>query len=69
MARIREMRGGQDYDADFATRMKGSGAWAALIRQRVEKGAARHGLTRQTPALDPSAFRAPAAVAGQGSLF
>lgn len=25
MARIREMRGGKDYDADFATRMKGSG--------------------------------------------
>jgi DNA repair photolyase len=37
MARIHEMRGGKDYDADFATRMKGSGLWAELIRQRFEK--------------------------------
>lgn len=25
MARVREMRGGRDYDASFATRMKGEG--------------------------------------------
>ena len=41
MARIREMRGGQDYDSDFATRMKGSGLWADLIRQRFHKACAR----------------------------
>ncbi len=60
MARIREMRGGRDYDADFASRMKGQGTWAMLLRQRVEKGAARVGLVRQTPVLDVSAFVPPA---------
>lgn len=59
MARIREMRGGKDYEARFGDRMKGSGAWAALIRQRVEKGAARNGLTRQTPELDSAPFTPP----------
>src|ERR1700712_2893019 len=43
MARIREMRGGKDYDADFATRMKGTGLWADLIRQRFEKATNRIG--------------------------
>jgi DNA repair photolyase len=61
MARIQEMRGGQDYDADFRHRMRGAGPWAELIRQRVEKGAARVGLLREVPALDPSGFRPPAA--------
>jgi DNA repair photolyase len=68
MARIREMRGGKDYDADFATRMKGSGLWADLIRQRFEKATNRIGFNRQRIALDLSAFRPPGAV-GQGSLF
>jgi DNA repair photolyase len=71
MARIREMRGGKDYDADFATRMKGSGIWADLIRQRFEKATDRIGFNRQRIALDTSAFRPPSAAsaAGQGSLF
>lgn len=76
MARIREMRGGKAYDADFATRMKGGGLWADLIRQRVLKAAQRHGLVRETPELDASAFRPPrsvpleaAAPSAQGSLF
>ena len=68
MARIREMRGGKDYDADFATRMKGTGLWADLIRQRFEKATNRIGFSRQRIALDMSAFRAPG-VAGQGDLF
>ncbi|QBK06071.1 radical SAM protein [Hylemonella gracilis] len=44
MARLREMRGGRDYDGNFATRMNGSGAWAELIAQRFQKACARHGL-------------------------
>jgi len=68
MARIREMRGGKDYDADFATRMKGSGPWADLIAQRFEKATRRIGFNRERIALDLSAFRPPGA-AGQGSLF
>ena len=68
MARIREMRGGKDYDADFATRMKGTGLWADLIRQRFEKATNRIGFNRQRVELDLSAFRPPG-VAGQGDLF
>lgn len=74
MARIQEMRGGKDYDANFRDRMRGAGPWAQLIRQRVEKGATRLGLARETPVLDGSAFRAPRAPEAvgapeQGSLF
>jgi DNA repair photolyase len=68
MARIRDMRGGKDYDADFATRMKGSGLWAELIGQRFEKATDRIGFGRQRFGLDTAAFRPPGA-AGQGLLF
>ncbi len=43
MARVADMRGGKDYDADFASRMKGSGLWADLIKQRFQKAALRYG--------------------------
>ncbi|MFM2052167.1 MAG: hypothetical protein RL456_204 [Pseudomonadota bacterium] len=79
MERIREMRGGRDYDSDFSTRMKGEGVWADLIRQRMLAAAARHGLGREVPALDFSQFRPPQPPrpkqgpwvnpAGQGELF
>ena len=68
MARIREMRGGKDYDSNFATRMRGGGLWADLIAQRFHKACARHGLNRERIALDLSQFR-PGAARGQGSLF
>lgn len=68
MARVREMRGGQDYDSNFATRMTGSGLWSELIRQRFHKACARHGLNRERLALDLSQFR-PGLAAGQGCLF
>lgn len=68
MARIREMRDGQDYRSDFATRMTGSGLWADLIRQRFHKACARHGLNRERLELDLSQFR-PGLAVGQGSLF
>ena len=68
MARIQDMRGGKDYDADFATRMKGSGVWADLIRQRFEKATRRIGFDRERLVMDLAAFRPPG-VAGQGKLF
>ena len=68
MARVQEMRGGQVYDADFATRMKGDGVWAGLLRQRFEKACARLGYGGERVELDLSQFR-PAAAAGQGRLF
>ncbi len=68
MARIHEMRGGKDYDSDFATRMQGSGPWADLIGQRFEKACRRLGFNRERIALDTGQFRRGAAQ-GQGSLF
>ena len=62
------MRGGKDYDSNFATRMKGDGLWAELIRQRFEKTCQRLGFNRQRVELDLSQFRPPQASA-QGRLF
>jgi DNA repair photolyase len=59
MNRVREMRQGRDYDADFATRMKGSGTWAGLIRQRFDKACARHHLGRGRFELRDDLFRRP----------
>jgi len=68
MARIREMRGGKDYDADWGTRMKGTGTWAELIGQRFAKATRRIGFNRERIVMDLSAFRPPRED-GQGSLF
>jgi DNA repair photolyase len=71
MARIREMRGGRDYDSTFATRMRGEGVWADLIAQRLATAKRRFGLDQDRPALDVTQFRKPLAPArsGQGDLF
>jgi DNA repair photolyase len=68
MARIHDMRGGKDYDSDFATRMKGSGPWAELIGQRFRRQAHKLGFNRVRVELDESLFRPPAPE-GQGMLF
>lgn len=68
MARIQDMRGGQDYDSDFATRMKGSGPWADLLRQRFQKACARLGYQQARTPLDTSRFN-PGALSPQGQLF
>ncbi len=57
MARVQDMRGGRDNDPRFGTRMTGQGPWAALMRQRFEVAARRHGLLGQRVPLDLSAFR------------
>ncbi|HJV61157.1 MAG TPA: PA0069 family radical SAM protein, partial [Albitalea sp.] len=71
MARVREMRGGKDYDARFGARMKGEGVWAQLLRERFTKACARLGLDRTRVELDLTQFRPPgrAAAQRQGELF
>ena len=59
MARIREMRGGRDYDASFGSRMQGEGVWARLLAQRLAKAKARFGLDRARAELDLTQFRKP----------
>jgi DNA repair photolyase len=56
MSRIRDMRGGKDYDARFGTRMTGQGIWADMIRQRFQKTAARLKLNEARVALDLTRF-------------
>ncbi len=68
MHRVQEMRGGKDYEADFATRMKGSGVWADLVGQRFRKTAARLGFNGKQHRFDTEAFRPPS-VGGQQALF
>jgi DNA repair photolyase len=74
MARVQELHGGRDYDADFATRMKGQGVWADLLRQRFAKTCARLGLNAERAPLDsrrfdPAALRMAGATAVQRELF
>ena len=71
MARIRDMRGGKDYDSTFSTRMRGEGVWAQLIAQRLAKAKRRFGLDDDRRQLDVSQFRKPepSSRAGQGDLF
>lgn len=63
--RVREMRGGKEYDSDFSTRMHGEGVWADLIRQRFSKTVERlgmGGLRGRFERLDVSKFRRPIVV-------
>jgi len=71
MARVREMRGGKDYDAAFGQRMRGQGVWADLITQRLRKALVRYGLDGGRQVLDTSQFQRPVRVdnPAQASLF
>ncbi len=71
MARVREMRGGKDYDPSFTNRMSGEGVWARLLAQRLAKAKARLGLDRSHFELDLTRFRKPLARRddGQADLF
>ncbi|ALK29715.1 radical SAM domain-containing protein [Burkholderia plantarii] len=65
MARVRDMRGGKDYESDFRSRMKGEGLWADLLKQRFQKAVKRLGLNeRARGILDFSQFQAPERVKG-----
>ena len=59
MARIREVRGGRTNDAAFGSRMRGSGEYAAQLRQLFELSCRRYGLDRRRPTLKAADFRVP----------
>ena len=70
MNRVREMRGGKDYDSAFGARMRGEGVWADLIRQRFEKAVHRlglHGKGGRFKQLDCTQFRRPLVVPPLGN--
>jgi DNA repair photolyase len=65
MNRVRDMRGGKDYDSDFSKRMHGEGVWADLIRQRFSKTVEKlgmGGLRGRFERLDVGQFRRPLVV-------
>lgn len=71
MSLVRQMRGGADYDSTFGTRMRGTGQYAALLRQRFNVASRRLGFQRLAASADTSFFRVPGAPAAsiQGTLF
>lgn len=68
MARVRDMRGGKDYDATWGQRMHGSGVWAQLLDQRFKRACARLGYEFERTPLDLSQFN-PQTDSRQVSLF
>jgi DNA repair photolyase len=60
MARINDLRGGHDYDAEFGSRMSGKGEYASLIAARFARACARWGLSSgERFVLDTSRFHVP----------
>ena len=59
MARVQEMHGGKDYDANWHTRRSGTGVYANMIKRRFQMAARRHGLDRPGRPLRTDLFRVP----------
>lgn len=76
LARIQDLHGvdaakrlaGVSYDSSYVARMKGSGVWADMLRQRFHKACERLGFHRERSELDLTQYR-PALAKGQGVLF
>jgi len=67
MSRLQDARGGRDYQAEFGTRMTGTGDYAAMIAQRFRLTAKKLGYG-DLPELDCSQFKKPS-TGPQMSLF
>ena len=65
---IRDTREGALYKSEFGKRMRGSGTYADLLRQRFQKAVVRYGLNKPLPPLDLSQFRTGAKPTSQLSL-
>ncbi len=69
MSLVRQMRGGKDYDADWAQRMKGQGPVADLIRQRYRRACQSLGLVSERTPLRTDLFRPPPRPGDQMDMF
>lgn len=69
MNRMREMRGGADYDAEWGKRMRGQGQHAELLAARFQIACRRFGLLRDLPPLRRDLFARPPRAGDQLSLF
>lgn len=60
MSLIRQSRGGEEYQSEFGTRMRGTGKYAELIAQRFALACKRLGLGRgRRMGVDTTRFRVP----------
>jgi DNA repair photolyase len=70
MSLVQQVNGGKDYDSNFATRMRGQGVFAELLRRRFEVACRRHGFGRARELqLNTSRFVPPRKLSPQGELF
>lgn len=69
LRRLREMHGGQIYDARFGHRMRGQGVHARMIARRFDMAVRRWGYDQRLPALDCTQFAVPMGTQEQPSLF
>lgn len=67
--RIEDLRNGRRNDPNFGSRMRGTGIWADLLRQRFEVATRKLGLNRTRLSLDCSRFQPPAGPGASASLF
>ena len=66
---IRQMRGGQLYQAQFGERMRGTGTYAMLLQARFRKAIARYGLDKAQPPLRTDLFQVPPEAGEQLALW
>ncbi len=69
MTRVRDTRGGKDYDSRFGARMQGTGAFADIIAQRFALACKRLDLKPRESELNSSVFRVPVCSGDQLGLF
>ena len=69
MSKVRDMHGGQDYEAEFGKRMRGQGIWADLLQQRFKRSVRAVGLADKLPPLRTDLFEVPLAHGDQLALF
>ena len=69
MALVRQMRGGKDYDANWNTRMKGTGPYAEMMARRFHMAVKRLELNRPSAPLAVHKFKRPARLGDQLALF
>lgn len=67
--RIEDLRNGRRNDPNFGSRMRGTGIWADLLRQRFAVATRKLGLNRSRLSLDGSRFVPPEGAGASASLF
>jgi DNA repair photolyase len=69
MALVRSMRGGKDYDSQWNTRMRGTGPYADVMRQRFQMTVKKLGLNQPSRPLSVNSFRRPPRIGDQLTLL